>query len=65
MNAVIFKKGDVTIAFTKEVAAAKTLAEFKLHEAHHGLTDAEYKQIHDACCNKIAKAPKKDEADKA
>jgi len=49
-------------AFNYEWAAKKSLAEFKEHEKHHGFTDEQFKEIHDACVAKAkASALKKEE----
>lgn len=49
MGFIKFHFGDKEIAFNAEFAASKTLAEFKEHEKHHGLTHKQYKEVHDAC----------------
>jgi hypothetical protein len=41
------------ISFTKSWVASQTLAAFKAHEAHHGLSDAQLKEVWDLSRDKI------------
>jgi hypothetical protein len=41
--------GDKVIGFTVEWVAAKSLAEFSRHEAHHGLSREQLKEVHTLC----------------
>lgn len=50
-----------TIAFNAEINAEKSLQAFSEHEAHHGLSAEEIKEIHTLCkkaVGKQVKAPK-------
>lgn len=48
-----FSGNGFTIFFDAELAAKKTLKEFIAHEKHHGLTDDQYKEVHDLCKLKV------------
>lgn len=53
-----FSGNGFSIFFDAELAVKKTLKEFIAHEKHHGLTDEQYKEIHDLC--KLKVNPKQD-----
>jgi hypothetical protein len=44
------------IAFNAQWVASKTQAEFIAHESHHGLTEAQLKEVH-KLCKEAVKAP--------
>ena len=51
------------IWFNYKLAAGKTLQEFIKHEKHHGLTEEQYKEVHDLCVKKEKVERKIDKSD--
>lgn len=53
------------IAFNKEWVASKTLKAFSEHEAHHGLSAEQLKEVHEMCGGKSSKKKEEKPADKS
>lgn len=53
------------IAFNAEWAASKSLGEFSRHEAHHGLSKEQYREVHDLCKQAVGKPTTKAKAEEA
>ena len=58
MTWIRFSDGKRSIKFNKEWVASKTLKEFTEHEKHHGLTPAQYKEVHDLAKGKVSRPVK-------
>lgn len=58
MTWIVFSDGERRIRFNRDWVASKTLKEFAEHEKHHGLSQAQYKEVHDLAKGKVSRPAK-------